>query len=195
MKNYDLNAILEAAGFFAGQLLTPATTMHLFSGERLEGFDIGGYVIAATVSTAMLNQARANPRDAGWRMTAFETPNSQMLLTLSVQAGRYQTRFVLPLANPVVKDMLRSYAVTQKWQLLLTTPCEDTILRFTPKFYSEDLAPLLLLAAENRALCKDETIKEVAVFASQLGKVKDRIVCGDMPTPLKVTMVSIIPTA
>lgn len=193
MENQNITAGLNASGLYAGQVLSPEATNRLFAAEKIAGSSIQGYVIAASMSTRMHARTRANPSSSSWRLKAFETPNTQMLLTLTVQASDCQARLVMHLADRKVKEMLRGFAASGRMEILLIEPGHAGTVRFCPQFYPEDAAPLLALGEENVCLPRFDTLKEMATFATQLLYAKDVVVCPGMPRTLDVTVTSIIP--
>lgn len=183
---------LDAFGMYNGSVLTPELARALSEQQKAKQLPLTGYGLVGWISPKMHAQIEAHPDAIGWRLTAFETQLKQMLLIVTVQAGQFQGRLLMHLADPNVQEMLKWCAHNGHMQLVLGVPEQVKVVRYNPPFYQEDLGPLLALAAESRHLPMVHTLVEFAESAIELMQQKDKLVCSGMGTVEEVTVTSIL---
>jgi hypothetical protein len=192
MKNMDINDSLETANLYEGKVITPAVASVLQRELPRNPPPKNSYGVIGCISENMYRQALASPANTSSRLTAFETPLAQTLLVLTIQVESCQARLLMHLADPQVQEMLIWSAKSSYMQVLLAVPGRLSVVYFHPPFFHKDLAQLLALGKENKAISAVDTITEMAGSAMQLSNEKQKLVCPGMQPVTLVTVSTIL---
>lgn len=183
---------LEQAGMYQGHVLTPELAFDIAVHAATPAAVLGGYGLIGYMSKQMCAQIKASPDDMGFRFTVMETPERQMLLVVTVQAGACQARVLMHLKDREVQAMLQWSAQTGCMQIILGVADTDDVACYQAPFVAADLPELMALAQENRELALLDALNEFAKASAVLLREHGRLRCAGMGSVDDVTVTNIL---
>jgi hypothetical protein len=178
MQNYS--QLMEQMGVFHGEVFTPEWALEAPLDNTLRSLVTASYGLVGFMTPEMKKSLDRDPQKAAWRFTGYETSNKQTYFVVTLQSGRFQTRFVMHLADPLVQNMVRWSGTKGHLKVVIGVKDMPGISYFEPEFSAGNVAPLLKLGDEAEPASGMELMVDMANISAELKKRTDILECGDI---------------
>ena len=161
----------KSSHYFA-RLMTPSEVLKATTHQpvAVQRKTVGNWVLSGDVSAKMFScLQKASGRHLPLRLTGFDSSSGLAYCCLTHQVNNFQSRFILPLYDEKVLQMLEALTLSEKLTFLLGNNDEEQALLLPCPLKRTDLLPILAMASGTSNATKHEVLSELPFLLPEFG--------------------------